>query len=80
MVESVVLDKKVDFVSTFEKQQALVDSEIKLKWEKEQNELKEKLILDDQLTFDVNKMGDADDLNTLKLVGAIDISYSKKDE
>mmetsp|Transcript_7063 Transcript_7063/g.11897 ORF Transcript_7063/g.11897 Transcript_7063/m.11897 type:complete len:132 (-) Transcript_7063:547-942(-) len=58
---------------------SLVDEEVKKKWEDKQNELKSQLIEDDDFAAGSNI--DALDLkNTLKLIGAVDIGYSKQDD
>ena len=54
-----------------------VELETRERWTKEQDELRNKLIEKD----DFDKSLDLNDLkNTLKLVGAVDIGYSKNDD
>ena len=72
----------------FEKMAQQVDPVIRAKWEKEQNELRDRLIEEDQFYFPTwaNGAGTVPQLNsfklekTLKLIGSVDISYSKTDD
>ena len=53
----------------------LVDDKIKQKWEDEQNEMKKYLVEEDKFDFDPSALD-----GSLKIVGAVDISYCKTDD
>lgn len=53
-----------------------VDPKIRAQWEQIQNELKAKLIESDDFNWTINP----DQNNTIKLIGAVDISYSKTNQ
>eukprot|EP00826_Nyctotherus_ovalis_P023643 TRINITY_DN1818_c0_g1_i4.p2 TRINITY_DN1818_c0_g1~~TRINITY_DN1818_c0_g1_i4.p2 ORF type:complete len:190 (+),score=50.72 TRINITY_DN1818_c0_g1_i4:173-742(+) len=59
--------------------QELVPPEIRTKWENEQNSLKQKLILTDDFDWSPN-LSNLEGKKPLKLVGGLDMSFSKVDE
>ena len=73
-------------VSKHDAAQSLVDPIIKQKWEDEQNTLRLQLIMVDQFGQPDFAKGNVVDLDasdlagTLKLIGSVDISYSKTDD
>lgn len=77
MVESTSTSssKKTKGPSKFETLSALVDDEVKLKWENEQLALKAQLEEADRFDWVLDRANPAN--TTLKRVAAVDISYSR---